>query len=70
MIILIIGFNLSFVNPFQVWYKVRQLLLQSATAYFITKCDGLLLQSATGFLLKSPTILLQSAIGITKCDDY
>ena len=28
-------------------------LLQSATAYFITKCDGLLLQSAT--------ILLQSA---------
>ena len=28
-------------------------LLQSATAFFITKCDGLLLQSAT--------ILLQSA---------
>ena len=40
-------------------------LLQSATAYFITKCDGLLLQSAT--------ILLQSAKGesatiITNCD--
>ena len=29
---------------------------------FITKCDGLLLQSVT--------ILLQSATGITKCDDY
>ena len=40
-------------------------LLQSATAYFITKCYGLLLQSAT--------ILLQSAKGesatiITNCD--
>ena len=33
---------------FQVYYKVRQVLLQSATAFFITKCDGLLLQSATG----------------------
>ena len=41
-------------------------LLQSATAYFITKCDGLLLQSATAFLLK--IVLLQSATGITKCD--
>ena len=26
-------------HKFQVYYKVRQLLLQSATAYFITKCD-------------------------------
>ena len=47
-----------------------QVLLQSATAFFITKCDGLLLQSATAFLLQSLTILLQSATGITKCDDY
>ena len=46
------------------------MLLQSATAIFITKCDGLLLQSATAFLLQSVTILLQSATGITKCDDY
>ena len=52
--------NLSSVNPFQVYYKLRQLLLQSATVYFITKGDCLLLQSAT--------ILLQSAIGVTKCD--
>ena len=29
----------------------------------ITKCDSLLLQSATAFLL-------QSAIGILKCNDY
>ena len=27
-------------HKFQVYYKVRQLLLQSATAYFITKCDS------------------------------
>ena len=38
-------------------------LLQIATAQFITKCDGLLLQIATAFLL-------QIATGITKCDDY
>ena len=34
-------------HQFQVYYEVRQVLLQSATAYFITRCDGLLLQSAT-----------------------
>ena len=38
-------------------------LLQSATAFFITKCDGLLLQTATAFLL-------QSATGIPKCDNF
>ena len=46
-------------------------LLQSATSvitkcdsFFITKCDGLLLQSATAFLLQSATSV------ITKCDRY
>ena len=46
-------------------------LLQSATSvitkcdsFFITKCDGLLLQSATAFLLQSATGV------ITKCDSY
>ena len=43
---------------------MRQVLLQSATAFFITKCDGLLLQSATAFLLQSATSV------ITKCDRY
>ena len=37
-------------------------LLQSATAFFITKWDGLLLQSATAFLLQSARSV------ITKCD--
>ena len=57
-------------HPFQVYYKVRQLLLQSATAYnyFITKCDKCYYKVRE--LLKSATILSQSAIGITKCDDY
>ena len=54
---------LSSNHLFQVYYKVRQLLLQSARAFFITNCDGLLSQSATAFLL-------QSATGITKCDRY
>ena len=48
---------LSSYHLFQVYYKVRQLFS------LITKCDGLLLQSATGFLL-------QSATGITKCDNF
>ena len=39
-------------------------LLQIATAYFIAKCDGLLLQIATAFLLQSATRF------ITNCDRY
>ena len=39
-------------------------LLQIATAYFITKCDGQLLQIATAFLLQSTTRF------ITNCDRY
>ena len=45
------------------FFVLSKVLLQSATAFFITNCDGLLLQSATAFLL-------QSATGITKCDEY
>ena len=48
----------------EVYYKVRWQLLQSATAFFITKCDNLLLQSATAILLQSVTSF------ITKCDRY
>ena len=39
-------------------------LLQIATAYFITKCDGQLSQIATAFLLQSATRY------ITNCDGY
>ena len=62
---------LSSNHLFQVYYKVRQVLLQSATAFFITKCDGLLLQSATAFLLQSATSVITKCDNfITKCDDY
>ena len=44
------------------YYKVRQ-------SNFITKCDRLLLQSASG-ITKYERLLLQSASGITKCDSY
>ena len=68
----------------KVYYKVWLTLLQSATALFITKCDGGVLQSATAILLQSVIEvitkcdryykvwlrLLQSATGITKCDGY
>ena len=75
---------LSSDHLFQVYYKVRQVLLQSATAFllqsamicyykvrqlFYYKVLQVLLQSATGNeVLQSVTILLQSAIGITKYD--
>ena len=50
--------HLSSDHPFQVYYKVRQFI-------FITKCDGLLLQSATAL-----DLLLQSATSvITKCEN-
>ena len=42
------------------YYKVRQ-------SNFITKCDRLFLQSASG-ITKCDRLLLQSASGITKCD--
>ena len=48
----------------KVYYKVRWQLLQSATAFFIKRCDNLLLQSATAISLQSVTSV------ITKCDRY
>ena len=44
------------------YYKVRQ-------SIFITKCDRMLLQSASG-ITKCDRLLLQSVSGITKCDSY
>ena len=52
------------------WITLKKLLqsamelLQFATAYFITKCDGQLLQIATAFLLQSATRF------IANCDRY
>ena len=61
---------LSSDHLFQVYYKVLQVLLQSATSFFITKCDDLLLQSATAFLLQSATGITKFDNFITKCDRY
>ena len=44
------------------YYKMRQILLQNATD-IITKCDGALLQNASGVLLQNVTV-------ISKCDVY
>ena len=46
----------------QIYYKMRRVLLQSATACFLRKCDGLLLQSATAFSHKTTVDFL-----IIKC---
>ena len=61
---------MSLDHLFQVYYKVRKVLLQSVTASFVTKCDGLLLQSATAFLLQSATGITKCDNFITKCDSY
>ena len=50
----------GFTCPPTIYFK----FITSATAFFITKCDGLLLQSATAFLLQSALSV------ITKCDRY
>ena len=54
------GFHILFIMAF--YYKMRQILLQNATA--------ILLQNASGFLLQNATVLLQNATVITKCDVY
>ena len=64
MMTLITRFTCPLTIYFKCYYKVRQVLLQSATAFFVTKCNGLLLQSATAFLLQNATSV------ITKCDRY
>ena len=46
-------------------------LLQIATAYFDTKCDGQVLQIATAFFnYKVRHCLLQIATGLTNCDEF
>ena len=56
---------LSSDRPFQVYYKVPQLILSQSAIV-----DSLLLQSATAFYYKVSQVLLQSATGITKCQKF
>jgi len=51
-----------------IYYKVRQLVITKCDSYFITKCDKCYYKVRQ--VLQSATVLLQSATGITKCDDY
>ena len=51
------------------YYKVRQLFfITKCDSFFITKCEKC--DYKVRQVLQSVTILLQSATGITKCDDY
>ena len=47
---------------------MRQLVITKCDSYFITKCDKCYYKVRQ--VLQSVTVLLQSATGITKCDDY
>ena len=53
-----------YINDDEVTLITLKKVLQSATAYFITKCDGQLLQITTAILLQSTTRF------ITNCDRY
>ena len=46
----------------EVYYKMREILLQNVTI--------ILLQNASGFLLQIATVLVQNATVITKCNDF
>ena len=72
MMTLITGFTCPLTIYFKFLIIKSEVLLQSPTAFFITKCDALLLQSAPAFLLQSflLQVLLQSPTGITKCDNF
>ena len=50
------------------YYKVRWTVITKCDIFFITKCDKCYYKVRQ--VLQSVTILLQSATGITKCDDY
>ena len=53
-----------------VYYKMRYILFQNATAILLSKCDRNLLQNVSGFLLKNATVLLQNVTAFTKCVVY
>ena len=67
-----------------VYYKMRQTLLQNATAILLQNATEVyykmcqvfyykmrqLLQNGSGFLLQNVTVLLQNETVITKCDVY
>ena len=50
------------------YYKVRWSVITKCDSFFITKCDKCYYKVRQ--VLQSVIILLQSATGITKCDDY
>ena len=69
MMTLITGFTCPPTVYFKCYYKVRQLfLLQSAMVCYYKVRQ--LFYYKVRQVLQSVTILLQSATGITKCDDY
>ena len=51
------------------YYKIRQISLQNATAILLQKCDGNLLQNASDFLLQNATVISNCDGFFTKCDD-
>ena len=52
----------------EVLEQVRQLVITKCESYVIKKCDKCYYKVRQ--VLKSVTVLLKSATGITKCDDY
>ena len=61
---------LSSDHLFQVYYKVRQVLLQSATAFLLQSAIVCYYKVRQLFYEKVRQVLLQSATGTTKCDNF
>ena len=55
---------------FRVYYKVRQVLLQSATAFFLQSAMVCNYKVRQLFCYKVRQVLLQSVTDITKCDNF
>ena len=64
---MVLRFHIWFVMT--VYYKIRQMLLQNATAILVQNATSLL-QNASAFLSQNATVLLQNATVITNCDNF
>ena len=52
------------------YYKMRQILLQHATAMLLQNATEVYYKMRQVFITKNATVLLQNATVITNCDDF
>ena len=52
------------------YYKMRQKLLQNATAILLPNATEVVQKNMSAFLLYNATVLLQNATAVTNCDNF